>query len=582
MSIPTKREILTSIESGEQDMKRSITGTVAAVLVAGILGGFIGYFARSVSTANMSVDAGGGARAEKKAELWTCSMHPQIKLPKQGKCPICFMDLIPLDSDDDDEGGLRELSVSENAAKLMEVETVPVERRFVTAEVRMVGKVDHDETRLAHIPARMPGRIDRLFVNYTGITVRKGDHMAEYYSPELLVAQQELLLAYKDLRAKENAPEKSYSLSPRQVFDSVKKKLELWGLTEKNIDAILNTGKVSDHVTLYAPVSGIVVHRNALEGKYFKTGENLFTISDLSKVWVMLDAYESDLPFLRYGQKVEFTAEAFPGERFSGRISFIEPVLDPKTRTVKVRVQAENPELKLKPEMFVRALAFAQISEGGLVVNENLAGKWISPMHPEVVKDKPGKCDVCGMDIVPAEELGYAATEKAGKPLVVPASAPLLTGKRAVVYLKLPGRQKPVFEGREIELGLRAGDFYVVKSGLNEGDMVLVSGAFKLDAELQIKAKPSMMSPDDEEDDTEKKAPRAGHKTGPMLQTKCPVMGGEINKDFFVDVKGKRIYVCCPGCIESIKKDPDKYIKEMESKGIELEEASGGEGDGQK
>ena len=428
---------------------------------------------------------------------WTCSMHPQIKLPKPGKCPICFMDLIPLDTGDDDDGGLRELSVSENAAKLMAIETVPVERRFVTADVRMVGKVDYDETRVSYISAWVPGRLDRLFVDYTGVPVKKGDHMVYLYSPELLGAQEELLQAINAAKQLENSDVSIVRDTTEATVVAVREKLRLWGLTPEQIKGIEQRGKADDHVTIYAPAGGIVVHKNAQEGMYVNTGTRIYTIADLSRVWINLDAYESDLAWLRYGQRVRFTAESYPGEVFTGSISFIHPILNEATRTVKVRVNVPNEDGRLKPGMFVRAVAEARVATEGRVMDAALAGKWISPMHPEVVKDGPGTCDVCGMPLVRAESLGYVGVEPVAedRPLVIPASAALLTGKRAIVYVTVPGKKKPTFEGREIVLGPRAGDYYLVAGGLQEGERVVARGAFKLDAELQIWAKPSMMTP---------------------------------------------------------------------------------------
>jgi Cu(I)/Ag(I) efflux system membrane fusion protein len=220
-------------------------------------------------------------------------------------------------------------------------------------------------------------------------------------------------------------------------------------------------------------------------------------VADLSQVWVKLDAYESDLPWIRYGQEVTFTAEAHPGEVFKGWISFIAPTLDARTRTVKVRVNVNNPDDRLKPEMFVRAVVKSHMAQEGKVMDPNMAGKWTCPMHPSVVRDRAGTCDICGMNLVTTESLGYVAAESAGPlPLVIPASAPLITGKRAVVYVKKPDMANPTFEGREIVLGPRAGDYYIVREGLTEGESVVTSGNFKIDSALQIQAKPSMMSPE--------------------------------------------------------------------------------------
>jgi len=232
------------------------------------------------------------------------------------------------------------------------------------------------------------------------------------------------------------------------------------------------------------------------EGDYVKTGESLFKIVDLSRLWAYLDAYESDLPWLRYGQDVSFSVEAMPGETFHGQIAFIEPEVDRKTRTVPIRVNVPNPDGKLKPGMFVRGTVASRLAENGKVYAPEFAGKWISPMHPEIVKDGPGACDVCGMDLVPAEELGYVDNSTENAPLIVPTSAVLRTGKRAVIYVAKPHAERPTYEGREIVLGPRAGDFYLVTAGLDAGERVVTKGAFKIDSALQIQAKPSMMNPD--------------------------------------------------------------------------------------
>jgi Cu(I)/Ag(I) efflux system membrane fusion protein len=263
-------------------------------------------------------------------------------------------------------------------------------------------------------------------------------------------------------------------------------------------------------------MSGIVIHKNGFEGLYVNTGTRIYTIADLSRVWVRLDAYESDLVWIRYGQEVEFTTEAYPGDVFTGKIAFIDPVLNAKTRTVKVRVNVSNPDGKLKPEMFVRAVVRAKVASGGKVMDAVLAGKWVCPMHPDVVEDEPGFCSVCEMPLVRPESLGYVTVDPAGMsaPLVVPVSAPLITGTRAVVYVAVPGKES-VYEGREVVLGPRAGDYYLVRDGLEEGEMVVGNGTFKIDSALQILAKPSMMSP-------EGGAPPPGHDHGAM-----PGMAGE-------------------------------------------------------
>lgn len=430
---------------------------------------------------------------------WTCSMHPQIRQPKFGKCPLCFMDLIPVEQQSP-SAALREITFTNDALKLMEIETVPVERKFVEAQINMVGKVDYDESKVKSITSWVPGRIDRLYVDFTGIQVTKGDHMVYLYSPDLISAQAELLQAVEAKKKLKSGSSEFLLSSTQETLNASREKLRLLGLTPQQIEEVEKTGRPTDHITIYAPIGGIVIEKNINQGAYVETGTKIYTIADLSEVWVKLDAYESDLVWLRFGQKVEFTTEAYPGETFNGVISFISPVLDPQTRTIKLRVNVSNPDGKLKPEMFVHAVVRTKVAASGNIMDPNMADKWICPMHPSVVKSALGQCDICGMDLVKTESLGYISAEKPQQPpLVIPASAPLITGKRAVVYIRLPDPNKPSFEGREVVLGPRAGDYYIVEKGLAQGDIVVTNGNFKIDSALQIQAKPSMMSPQGEE-----------------------------------------------------------------------------------
>ena len=469
-------------------IKSLLGGRSRRVIILVVAAFLAGYFLKSVS---QQASTGTGPKQvgrQPVTQKWTCSMHPEVIRDKPGKCPKCGMDLIPLMVESAAGLGPRQLVISEDAAKLMEIQTSIVERKFVTTEIRMVGKVDYDETRVKNITAWVAGRIDRLFVDFTGITVNKGDHMVELYSPELISAQAELLLYSTKLLARE--------------------KLRLLGLTAEQIEQIEKTGKPVDHLTIRAPIGGVVIHKNATEGMYVDTGTPIYRVADLSHLWVKLDAYESDLPWLQYGQQVEFTTEAYRGEVFKGKITFIDPILNDKTRTIKVRVNVDNTDGRLKPDMFVRAVVHAKVAKGGKVMAADMAGKWVCPMHPSIVKDSAAACDICGMDLVTAESLGFVVADTSGEPpLVIPVSAALVTGRkldRAVVYVKKPDTEKPTYEGREIVLGPRAGDYYIVKSGLAEGEIVVTNGNFKIDSAMQIQAKPSMMSPEGE------KAP-AGH-----------------------------------------------------------------------
>lgn len=468
--------------------KYKIIGLLAVVFFAGVL--FRGCFFSEDKQQHVETE-------NSKGQIWTCSMHPQIRQPKMGKCPICFMDLIPVEQTP--AVGQRQIEFTEETLKLMEVETTLVERKFVEAQVNLVGKIDYDESRIKTIAAWMPGRIDRLYVDFTGTIVKKGDHLVYLYSPQLLSAQAEFIQALKS--AKELKSDSSDTL--KQAFlatiEASREKLRLLGLTKEQIEEIEKTTKPTDHLTIYSPIGGVVIEKKAKAGDYVETGQVIYTVADLSKVWVKLDAYEMDLPWIRYGQKVEFSVEAYPGEVFSGTINFIDPVLNPQTRTVKLRINADNVDVKLKPEMFVRAIVRVKPAADGSIAMPEMAGKWICSMHPDVVKDKAGLCDICGMDLVTAESLGFITTASETPPLVIPASAALVTGRRAVVYVMVADTNVPTFEGREVVLGPRAGDYYMVKSGLEEGQRVVTKGNFKIDAALQIEAKPSMMNPAGEE-----------------------------------------------------------------------------------
>jgi len=440
--------------------KKGLIGLVVVAILAFFLGGLsLGGGDVPITDDHATHITEAGSNSE--ATTWTCSMHPQIKLPKAGKCPICFMDLIPLDTGSDDETEPRQLRLSETAKQLARIETTPAIRAFAEAEVRMVGRITYDETRLSYITAWVPGRLDRLYADFTGISVRKGDHMVQMYSPELLAAQEELFQAVSAVEALNRTTSTVLRSTADATVEAVREKLRLYGLSVSQIEGIESSGETSDHLTINAPVGGVVVHKNAQEGMYVKTGTRIYTIADLTRLWITFEAYESDLSWIRYGQYVTFTTLSFPGETFEALVSFIDPVVDPGKRTVGVRAIVENKDLKLKPEMFVRGVLKSRIDDDGKVIDDS------------VMK---------------------SSDEKA--PLLIPTTAPMVTGKRAVVYVEIPNEEGPLFEGREVELGPRAGDFYVVKSGIQEGELVVTNGAFKIDSELQIRARPSMMSPE--------------------------------------------------------------------------------------
>jgi membrane fusion protein, copper/silver efflux system len=421
----------------------------------------------------------------RQATWWTCSMHPQIKLPRPGKCPICFMDLIPLASDKD--GGTDvspvQYTMSSAAKKLAEVETVEVKRDHAKVLVRMVGLVYEDETRVASLTSRVDGRLDEIYVSFTGSLVNKGDPMVTIWSPTLIRSQVEMFESIK-------------SEDTKDIIRGAEEKLMQYGMTKEQIEDIRKQKKPNLYVTLRAPISGVVTKKMAILGQFVKEGTEMYAINDLSHVWVMLDAYETDMPWIRFGQNVTFTTPAVPGRKFAGRVMFLDPVLDMKTRTVKIRVEAENPDYTLRPGMFVTAELAAEVDSKGRVIRPEWNGKYICPVHPsEQGSSEPGFCPDSKMALRPASAYGYADDPNPEFPLVIPASAPLITGKRTIVYVEVPNKDRPTYELREVVLGPRAGEEYVVYQGLKEGERVVTKGNFKIDSAMQIVAKASMMNP---------------------------------------------------------------------------------------
>lgn len=480
---------------------KRISAAVALALIIAAL--FVGYAigtpdagapdgAHLGHTHDQVADATGGS-----TPMYTCSMHPSVRLEDpDAKCPICFMDLIPVRDDDGGEGSERRITISEHAAATAHIETREASRFFPEAQVRLYGRVAEDETSVARITAYFPARIERLFVNYLGVPVNRGEHIASVYSPELLASFEELRQTTRSLEG--GTSSEIVRRSTRETLRAAREKLRLYGLTKDQIEAVETGAFEGDDFTIYSPSGGTVTHLAVRAGDYVETGDPIATVADLSRLWLDMEAYESQLPMLRWGQEVTFTVEAHPGETFTGRVSFIEPTVDTATRTTAVRVAVDNTDRRLKPGMFASATVRTKVARGGAVVSDALAGRWVGPMHPTVVRDEPGECDICGMDLVPAESLGVVGDPStAEEPLVIPRSSVLFTGTRSVVYVKVPGNERPTYESREVVLGPRAGAFYIVNGGLGEGEEVVVNGAFRIDSAMQIAAKPSMMSPGD-------------------------------------------------------------------------------------
>ncbi|HDS08094.1 MAG TPA: efflux RND transporter periplasmic adaptor subunit [Bacteroides sp.] len=376
-----------------------------------------------------------GTHDHPEGTTWTCSMHPQIRREEPGQCPICGMDLIPVSDLDTGAPDVdpEELGMTESAAKLAEVQTLRIERGKPVREILLQGKVKADERRISVLTARFGGRIEKLYVSFTGEQVQQGERLALMYSPELVTAQRELIEA---ARGRDEQP---------GLYRAARSRLELWDLTGAQIDAIIEKGEPELYFDVRSPIGGTVTKKHVSPGDYVNEGSALFEVIDLTRVWIMFDAYESNLPWISKGDMVSYQVQSIPGLTFTGRVAYIDPFIHPETRVAGIRVEQDNPRLILKPDMFVRGKAESQI-----------AGN----------------------------------SEK----ILIPSSSILWTGKRAVVYVRVPGRDRPTFRYREITLGPAAGDQYVVESGLQEGEEIVVNGAFRIDAAAQLAGKPSMMN----------------------------------------------------------------------------------------
>lgn len=412
---------------------------------------------------------------EKNAEKteWTCGMHPSVRMNEPGKCPICNMDLVPVQERQEKAGPVT-VKLGERARLLAGVATSEVKFLPLYKEIITVGRIDYDERKVANATSRVAGRIDKLYVDFTGTEVKRGEPLVYLYSPSLVSTQDEYLWALKMRDRVKDGPNQEADEAAQSLVKAARNRLLLWGITKRQIRNLERTGKANDHMTIVSPIAGTVIRKIALEGNYVKEGDHLYHIADLSNLWIYADIYENEISWIKEGQNVKFTSIAYPGEEFHGKVSFIDPFLDERTRSVKVRVDVPNPGLKLRPGMFANA-TFNATPQGDGVYH-------ICPMHPEVVSENPGECEICGMDLVEVGE---------GVVMAVPKSAVLDTGKRKMVYVE---KEQGVYEAREVVLGpegyVEIGDrpvaHYPVKKGLMEGEKVVTKGNFLIDSQSQL------------------------------------------------------------------------------------------------
>ncbi len=375
-------------------------------------------------------------KAIQRRQLYTCSMHPFIIREKPGVCPICGMELIK--KIDDSSGSSAQpisvdhLSLSQNQRVMANVATVDATMETLNKEINAVGIVQYDQSRQAKVTAWVAGRIERLNINSVGAIVSKGKPVAEVYSPDLVAAQQEYLLAIKSRNQLNNSSFTSIAQNGEGLVTAAKERLLLLGVKASQIAALERNGNPTMRLPVFSPFSGVVIEKMVQQGQYVSAGEVLFNIADLSSIWVELEIYENESPYVHVGQEVEIRSQSLSQSSFTGRISFIYPFLDPKTRTLKARVEMANPGITLKPDMFVNAIIKQPLDSS----------------------------------------------------IVVPVTAVMDTGKRQVVWVEsAPGS----FESREVRVGQRSNDKIQILSGLNPGDKVAVSGGYLIDSESQLK-----------------------------------------------------------------------------------------------
>ncbi|MFT4626760.1 MAG: Cu(I)/Ag(I) efflux system membrane fusion protein [Myxococcota bacterium] len=384
------------------------------------------------------------------ATVWTCAMHPQIRASEPGTCPICGMDLITATTSDH-AASPNQVVLSERARALARLQTTVVRRQGdASAQMRLLGRIEPDETTRKNVTTWVGGRIDRLHVNTTGERVRAGQVVATLYSPEVYGAHQDLLTAKTQVASLVGATEGTRAAA-QSALRAARERLRLLGVPEREVVEMEAAERPAQALPIRTPFSGTVIERVATEGAYVLTGATLYRVADLDRLWVQLDAYESDLSRIAVGQAVSITVEG-QGGTVDGTVAFIDPTLDPVRRTARIRVAVSNPDGQLRPGMFVEAV------------------------------------------------VSSAGVEGPGASLVIPASAPLFTGRRSIVYVELADDGRLAYEPRTVRLGPRMGELYPVVAGLSAGERVVSRGAFAIDADLQIRGGASMMMANDDRD----------------------------------------------------------------------------------
>jgi len=428
--------------------------------------------------------AGTHAADEPTSDHYICPMMCTPPTTQPGRCPVCAMDLVPATGGGRGDG--KSVMIEPAARRLAGIQTAVAQYGSVSQSIRTVGSIAYDESKLATISAYVDGRIEKLFANYVGVPVKQDDDLALIYSPELYTAQTEYLTALQGGGLQRLG-------GSSNLAELAKQNLIERGLTEDQIDDLRRSGQARSRIRIRSPITGTVIDKFAVEGDYIETGDKMFRIADLSIVWLMLELYPDDAARIRFGQQVEAEVQSMPGDVFTGRVAFIDPTVDLTTRTVSVRVAMLNLDGKLKPGDYATARVYVAAVRQDRIYDPVLAGKYISPMHPQVIRDQPGDCPICGMDLIPTSQLGYTDEPLPESGVVsVPRDAVLMTGDNSVVYVEAePGR----FEIRRVTVGPLTEDHAVILSGIEAGESVATDGNFLIDSQMQLSGNASLIDP---------------------------------------------------------------------------------------
>lgn len=514
----------------------------------------------------------GSANQSAEAVEYICPMMCTPPQSHPGRCPVCAMELV-VASSGGAKGDSQSVQIGSAARRIANIQTAEAKLEPLSRSVRAVGQLQYDEASLKTISAYVGGRLDRLYADFTGVVVKRGEPLALLYSPELYSAQVEFLLAKKSVEQASPNLLPSVASANRQLFENARQQLIELGMTQSQIDDLVANGKAESRLYLHSPMSGTVIKKLAVEGQYVKPNDQICQLADLSTVWLMLELFPEDAASICYGQKVKAEVQSLPGKSFTGRVAFVDPNVDERTRTIGIRVALPNPEGLLKVGDLASAYLDLSSSSGSEkhLYDPDLANRWISPRYPNQIFDQPGQCPVSGLDLVPAAMFGFTDRPQQETQVVsVPRSAVLMAGKNSVVYVETePGR----FEIRRVTLGHQSGEQVVIQKGVEPGEKVAVRGNFLIDSQMQLAGNPSLINPDKYKPPVESgpseellaalsKLSAEDHQLA-TTQHICPVTEmplGSMGTPPKVEVNGRTVFLCCEGCRGSLMKEPEKYF----------------------